>query len=241
MIFSVGHQLLNFLFSTPGASCKFFSPRTCCSVWKRPFTFPDQIEFVGHGVCANGNMPAKLENNLLKTWLNFRFVCNIASFVGFMLFYGPYTPYAELHMPKLREVMKLTYKYQVDEIVTQEPYKERYESIHPLFADQCVACYDSDLHCYSQMGFSSFGFGYSLYQPNCDEVLLAVMYCEIMSGNCGFMTPGFTAQLRSISFGSRCTSSHEDKHYSHLGEEFCSDWIFSRIYSEVLVRTFYWL
>ena len=106
-------------------------------------------------------MPAMSRNNLLETWhmANFKIVCDIASSVDFILFYAPYTPHAELHMSKHREVKKLTYKSWVDEIVTQELYKEQDDSIHSLLADQCIACYNSDLRCYLQTDFSSFSFG----------------------------------------------------------------------------------
>ena len=129
---------------------------------KISFFFPDQIEFVGRDVCANGTMPAKSESNLLKTWPNFKIVYDIASFVGSILFYAQCTPHVELYMSKLREVMKLTYESQVDEIDTQEAYKEWDDSMHYLIADQCIACYDPDLRFYLWMDSSSFGFGYSL-------------------------------------------------------------------------------
>ena len=86
----------------------------------KSYFLPARIEFVGHDVCDDGNMPAQSKKNLLETWLNFKTVCDVSSFVGFVLFYVPYIPQAEVYMSKLRELMDLPYENRVDTIITQK-------------------------------------------------------------------------------------------------------------------------
>ena len=68
---------------------------------KKSFFFPSRIEFFGHDVCDDGNRPAQSKDNLLKTWPKFQTVRDVASSIGYIIFYASDLLNTEVHMSKL--------------------------------------------------------------------------------------------------------------------------------------------
>ena len=187
---------------------------------KKSFFFPSRVEFVGHGVCDNGNRPAQSKGNLLKTWPKFQTVRDVASFISYILFNAPYLLNAEVHMTKLRERTKLLYANQVDSIVTKERYEERDDLIASLLADPCLACYDPNLRSFLSTDFSAEGMGYVFAQPSCDTKLLTAMSREIAGGIYDFLDDHSKARLRTVAFGSSRLADARVNYIRTLGRVF---------------------
>jgi hypothetical protein len=63
---------------------------------KKSHFFPKHLEFVGINVSLDWNQPAMSKHKLLKHWPIPEFVCNMASFVGFLQFYSEFIPYFKI-------------------------------------------------------------------------------------------------------------------------------------------------
>jgi hypothetical protein len=68
--------------------------------------FPSRLEFVGTDVTPDGNRPAQSKHALLRAWPTPAIVKDVASFVGFAVFYSKYIAWFESHITRLREIMK---------------------------------------------------------------------------------------------------------------------------------------
>lgn len=84
--------------------------KVCCSLCLRKcMWFPRRVKFVGIDICLNGNHPAQSKHQLLQSWPQPTIVRNIASFVGFAIFYCAFIPLFEVHVKRLQEIMKNEY------------------------------------------------------------------------------------------------------------------------------------
>jgi hypothetical protein len=86
------------------ARCRNLSISLAKCVW-----FPPRVEFVGIDVGIDGNRPAQSKHQLLSTWPQPTIVRDVASFVGFALFYSQFIPMFETRVKHLREIMLLEY------------------------------------------------------------------------------------------------------------------------------------
>jgi hypothetical protein len=68
--------------------------------------FPSRLEFVGTDVTPDGNRPAQSKHDLLRTWPTPTIVKDVASFVGFAVFYSKYIAWFESRITRLREIIK---------------------------------------------------------------------------------------------------------------------------------------
>jgi hypothetical protein len=71
--------------------------------------FPERSEFVGVDVTIDGNRPAQSKHQLLQSWPIPTIVQDVASFVGFAIFYSNYILLFEVRVKRLQELMKLEY------------------------------------------------------------------------------------------------------------------------------------
>jgi hypothetical protein len=74
--------------------------------------FPIKVEFVGHDLTQEGNMPAESKDALLNHWTRPTTVRDVSSFLGFGNFYSRYIPHFEFRVQNLRKIIsEFTYKH----------------------------------------------------------------------------------------------------------------------------------
>ena len=78
------------------------------------------------------------------------------------------------------------------------------------------------------MDFSAKGFGYDACQPGNNPDPLAAMHRKMRGGPCEFMTKESTLTLRFVVFSCRRTRGNKTRLYSHLGQNFSSDWAINK-------------
>ena len=108
---------------------------------------PEQMEFVGHDMCTDGNRPAQSKHSLLKTWPSFKVARDIHSFLGFLIFYNSYIPNFEQRVKSLRNLAKLDLDTVVDSLMAGEHHKAREDMIMAILSDPCVARWDFNRIC----------------------------------------------------------------------------------------------
>ena len=192
---------------------------------KKSFFCPQRMEFVGHDVCENGNCPALSKHALMKSWPAFVTARDVASFIGFLIFYSIYIPYFEQRIVRLRELSKQEMETNITDQLTPAHLAERDDMINAICSDPCVARFDYNARPYLLTDFSSKGFGYDLCQPDSNHApSVAAMHREMAGSECEFLLPKTTLRLRTTGFGSRATKGREKFLHSHLGEAFALDW-----------------
>ena len=197
---------------------------------KKSFFCPERMEFVGHDVCSNGNRPAMSKRALLDHWPAFVTARDVASFIGYLIFYSIYIPYFEQRVAPLRQVIN---KVDMDTVISDrlgpEAMHARSDLIAALCSDPCIARFDHSKRTYLLTDFSKIGFGYDICQPDSDHApSMAAMRDEMAGGECQFLLPKSTLRLRSTGFGSRTTRGRESCLHSHLGKAFALDWAIGR-------------
>jgi hypothetical protein len=82
--------------------------RLHCLTWKlkKCFFFPVRVEFVGHDLTQQGNLPADSKSTLLRSWPTPKTIRDISSFLGFSNFYARYIPYFEQRISTLRRLIR---------------------------------------------------------------------------------------------------------------------------------------
>lgn len=190
--------------------------------------FPKRLEFVGVDVTVDGNRPAQSKHNLLETWPTPLIIRDVASFVGFAVFYANYIPLFELRITRLRELMKMEYTETVAPHWDAAAQSEFDDIRLALLSDPCLKRFDARKRVYLLTDFSKHGFGYCATQPGDDPPSLAAMRREMEGGPCEFMLPPTELQLHPIAFGSRRTRGNEKILHSHLGEMYAGDWAINK-------------
>ena len=172
--------------------------------------FPSRLEFVGVDSCVDGNRPAQSKRELIKHWLPLLYARDVASFLGFINFYGPYIPYFEHRASALRDLAKFAPDVSIIDLLTPAHAAAREDLIMALLSDPCLARFDPAKRPYLLTDFSKFGFGYEIAQPDDDPASLAAMHREILGGDCEFLLPRSILRLRPTGFGSRRCRGKED-------------------------------
>jgi hypothetical protein len=85
---------------------------------KKSCFFLKHFKFVGIDVLPDGDCPAMSEHQLLDHWPTPEFVCNAASFTGFVQFYSIHIPYLEVHTKPLREIIQHEYTSGIGDLWT---------------------------------------------------------------------------------------------------------------------------
>jgi hypothetical protein len=85
--------------------------QNCKAYWlnlslKKSHFFVKRFDFVEINVSLDGNCPAMSKHQLLDHWPTPEFVCNIASFIGFVWIYSAFIPYFEVRAKPLWEIMQ---------------------------------------------------------------------------------------------------------------------------------------
>ena len=78
---------------------------------KKTHIIPVRLEFIGIDVSegGSGNRPAMSKHQLLRTCPDPLIVCDIASLIGFAIFYSSFIPHFEVCAKRLRETTKSVY------------------------------------------------------------------------------------------------------------------------------------
>ena len=191
---------------------------------KKTHINPQRLEFVGIDVSHDGNRPAMSKHQLLRTWADPTTVRDIASLVGFAVFYSMFIPHFEARVSRLREIMKLEYTESASPHFDTAAKAEWEDIKNALVSDPCLARFDHRKRLYLRTDFSSLGFGYAALQPANDDASLAAMRREMAGGECEFMRPKSQLLLRPVAFGGRRSRGNERFHHSYIGECNAGDW-----------------
>jgi hypothetical protein len=110
---------------------------------KKCVWFPNRVEFVGVDVGLDGNRPAQSKHQLLETWPLPSIVRDVASFIGFAVFYSQFIPMFEVRVTRLREIMKLEYEEAVSSHWDTQAQREWDDICDALLKDPCLKRYDA--------------------------------------------------------------------------------------------------
>ena len=182
------------------------------------------MEFVGVDSCLDNNRPAMFKSELYKHWPPFLVARDVASFLGFMNFYGKFIQYFEHRTAPLRDIAELEMTAYIFELLTPAHAAAQKDLIGALTSDLCLARHYPEKCPYLLIDYSKFGFGYEIAQPSDDPASLAAMQRDNLGGDCKLLLPRSILQLRLAGFGSRQYRGKENTLHSHLGEAFALDW-----------------
>jgi hypothetical protein len=73
--------------------------------FEKSHIFPKRYEFVGIGVCPDGNRSAMSKHQLLQHWPLPVIVNDVAKFVGCVQFYLQFISSFEIRIPPLRDIL----------------------------------------------------------------------------------------------------------------------------------------
>ena len=203
--------------------------------------FPVRVEYVGIDVTREGNRPAQSKFDLLKTWPKPTIIRDIASFVGFAVFYAAFIPLFETRVQTLRSIMKFEYNDPVGDKWTDKAQDEWNDISKALLDDPVLKRFDPNLRLYLLTDFCKDGFGYCACQPGDDTPSIDAMRREMKGGDCKFLVPGTDLSLHPVAFGSRKTRGNEVILHSHLGEGFAGDWAINKCRHMAFGMQFTWL
>ncbi|KAL3786998.1 hypothetical protein HJC23_005509 [Cyclotella cryptica] len=162
---------------------------------KKCHFFPKRIEFVGIDVSRDDNRPAMSKHKLLKTWPKPTIIRDIASFVGFAVFYAVFIPFFELRATRLREIMKGECEKRLTTELDKVAEDEWTGIQNAILADPCLKRFDHRKRVYIISDFCAKGFAYVATQPGDDEPSIAAMMREMAGGDCEFLREGNEAKL----------------------------------------------
>ncbi len=203
--------------------------------------FPAHFEFVGIGVCADGNRPAKLKHNLLLTWPAPKFVCNVAKFIGFCQFYSRFIHHLELRIAPLRELTKHEYTDPIKPLWTDATQAAWEDMKTAIVSDPCLKRFDYLKLAVLLADFSAMGFGYVLLQPGSNDASTQAAQDYLDGKAFTFMTKGSVATLHPVCFGARKCRGNEVRRHSHLGKCFAGDYAINKTRHYVFGQHFVWV
>ena len=178
--------------------------------------FPTRVEFVGIDVSQDGNLPAISKHQLLWTWLPLTTVCDIASLIGFAIFYSNFSPHFEVCTKRLCETTKLVYSEPVALYLSDAANAEWEDIKSVMLSDHCMIHFDHMKHLHLQSDFSVISFGYAATQYGDDKESITAMHREMVGSLCKFVAEGSKLTLHPVAFGSQWTCSNETRLHLHL-------------------------
>jgi hypothetical protein len=218
------------------ARCQNLSISLAKCVW-----FPPRVEFVGIDVGIDGNRPAQSKHQLLESWPAPTTVRDVASFVGFALFYAQFIPLFEVRIKRLHEIMLLEYTASVTP-VWDTAAQEAWDDIRAaLLIDPCLQRFDHWLRLYLLTDFCKDGFGWCACQPGSDDASRAAMFEEMAGGECKFLLPNSKLTLHPIALGCRRTRGLEPRLHSYLGEGFAGNYAINKVAHYCWGMQFTWI
>jgi hypothetical protein len=100
--------------------------------------FPSHFEFVGIGVCIDGNHLAQSKHTLLETWPAPETVHDAVKFIGFAQFYSRFIHNLKLHVAPLREITKQEYTDPITQYWSNAAQNSLDAMKNAILADPCV-------------------------------------------------------------------------------------------------------
>jgi hypothetical protein len=195
---------------------------------KKSHFFPKHFEFVGINVSPDGNRPAMSKHELLKHWPPPTLVRDVASFVGFLQFYGKFIPCFELRAKPLREIMKREYTKEIGTMWTMEAQATFDNLRQSVLSNPCLRRFDLAKLTVLCTDFSAKGFGYIVCQP-CNNNVSLELVSQFMSGNgFHFLAKNDDGVLYPVALGSHCLRRNKRYLHSYLGEAFCGDFVMNK-------------
>ena len=76
---------------------------------KKCHLFSPRFKFVRHDIAEDGNHPAQSKFDLVRNWPQPRIVCDVASLLGFCMFYSCFIPWLEVKCKDLRLLCQQDY------------------------------------------------------------------------------------------------------------------------------------
>ena len=178
---------------------------------------------------ASRNRPAQSKFDLLNSWPTPTTVRDVASFVGFAVFYSKHIPCFEARVKRLREIMKFEYTEPAAPHWNADAKSEFDDIKNAILSDPCLKRFDYKKLVILQTDFSSLSFGYCLTQPGDDEPSQEAMHRAMRGGSFDFMTKGFESlTLHPVAFGGRRCRGYETRLHSYLGEGFAGDFAINK-------------
>ena len=110
---------------------------------KKTHIFPVRMEFIGIDVSEDGNRPAMSKHQLLRTWPDPLIVRDIASLIGFAIFYSSFIPHFEVCTKRLHEITKLVYSEPVARHFDKDARAEWVDIKRALLLDRCMMRFDN--------------------------------------------------------------------------------------------------
>ena len=202
---------------------------------------PKRVEFVGIDVGLDGNRPAMSKHQLLKSWPSPVIVRDVASFVGFAIFYAMFIPMFEVRVARLRMILKEEYTAEVAPFWDDKAKSEWEDIKEALLSDPCLQRFNHRKRVYVLTDFCKEGFGWCACQPGDDNASIAAMEREMLGGDCEFLKPGTKLTLHPIAFGCRRCRGPERRLHSHLGEGFAGDFGINKLRLYCWGMTFTWI
>jgi len=149
---------------------------------------PNVVQFVGVNVSIQGNRPAATKMEMLQQWPTPTTVRDVASFIGFVLFYSRWIPYFEIRASRLRELLR---RYPMDHHLTStdlspEVLAEVADLKEAVLSQPILRRADHRKRFYLKTDFSSVGMGWVICQPGDDAPSWEAMMQEDAGGPCQF-------------------------------------------------------
>jgi hypothetical protein len=202
---------------------------------------PSRLEFVGTDVTPDGNRPAQSKHALLRTWAKPSIVKDVASFVGFAVFYSKYIAWFESRITRLCKIMKNDSSTPLTDLWDAAAQSEFDDIRNAILSDPVLRRFDYRRRLYLLSDFCKDGFGYTAAKPGYDDASLTAARREDEGGECEFLLPGSQLTLHPIAFGCRRIRGNKKRLHSHLGEGFAGDWAINKIRHLIFCREFTWV
>jgi hypothetical protein len=182
--------------------------------------FPIKVEFVGHDLTQEGNMPAASKDALLNHWTRPTTVRDVSSFLGFGNFYSRYIPHFELRVQNLRQIIHdFGYEHNILDSEWKKSAISEFEDIRmTILSKPLLRRVSRTKRPYLRTDFSKLGFGHVLLQPGDDEPSIKAMERENAGGPCEFDLTLGGLRLFPCAFGGRICRGPERYLHSYLGE-----------------------
>ena len=123
-------------------------------------------------VSQDGNRHAMSKHQLLWTWPDPLTVCDIASLIGFAIFYSNLIPHFEVRTKRVHEITKLAYLGPVAPHFNKAARLSR-RILSAMISDQCMIWFDHRKCLYLRTDISALNFGYASTQLTDDKESLS--------------------------------------------------------------------
>ena len=155
------------------------------------------------------------KHQLLWTWPDPLTVCDIASLIGFAIFYSNLIPHFEVRTKRVHDITKLAYLGPVAPHFNKAARLSR-RILSVMISDQCMIWFDHRKCLYLRTDISALNFGYASTQLTDDKESLLAMRREMAEAPFEFIGIGSKLKVHIEGFGSQRTRGNETRLHLHL-------------------------